>query len=217
LAPAYLALSKAATAPTASSPPGGGSGGQAPANDFFAPTALANVVSLAEEIQHTTSAAKPPDPVQDVVCVIVKAARSAGVTFFERVNDGELVAEGLGGLAPNVMQSVQANWLEIRSALLPPQTATASLELLDDLGVELNFVDTEAAATEQVERLCRSGGPLGLDLETAPRSEFLPILWPIAITGPVDLADQVRFRPERELATRGRARPSRRERQRSKA
>jgi hypothetical protein len=68
-------------------------GGQTPANDFFAPTALANVVSLAEEIQHTTSDAEPSDAVPDVVHVIVKAAQSAGASFYERVSDGELVAE----------------------------------------------------------------------------------------------------------------------------
>jgi DNA polymerase I-like protein with 3'-5' exonuclease and polymerase domains len=157
-------------------------GRQTPANDISAPPALANVVSFAEEIRGTPPQAEPSDAVPDVIDVIVKAARSAGVTFFERVNNGELVAEGLGGLAPNVMQSVQAKWLEIRSALLPPHTPTASLELLSDLGVELHFVDTETAATEQLERLCGSGGPLGLDLETSPRSEFLPVLWPIAIT-----------------------------------
>jgi hypothetical protein len=101
-------------------------GRQTPANDISASPALANVVSFAEEIRGTPPQAEPSDAVRDVVDAVVKAARSAGVTFFERVNDGELVAEGLGGLAPNVMQSVQANWLEIRSALLPPQTPTAS-------------------------------------------------------------------------------------------
>ena len=84
------------------------------------------MVSFAEEIRGTPPQAEPSDAVPDVIDVIVKAARSAGASFYECVSDGELVAEGLGGLAPNVMQSVQANWLEIRSALLPPQTPTAS-------------------------------------------------------------------------------------------
>jgi hypothetical protein len=61
-------------------------------------------------------------------------------------------------------------------------TRTASLNLLGRLGVELVFADTEERAAEQVSRICISAGTLGLDVETAPHSEFLPVRWPIAIT-----------------------------------
>jgi hypothetical protein len=97
------------------------------------------------------------------------------VNFFEAVSDGDMVAEGLSDLSPDLRN-------EIRSDLLPDVTRTASLNILSQLGVELVFADTEERAAEQVSRICSSAGMLGLDVETAPRSEFLPVCWPIAIT-----------------------------------
>ena len=44
------------------------------------------------------------------------------------------------------------------------------------------FIDDEQQAAREVGRLCAATNTLGLDVETAPRPEFLPSLWPIAIT-----------------------------------
>ena len=65
---------------------------------------------------------------------------------------------------------------------MPDSTSTASRDLLAKLGVELIYIDTEGRAAAEVQRICGSAKTLGLDLETAPRSEFLPVAWPIAIT-----------------------------------
>jgi DNA polymerase I len=113
---------------------------------------------------------------------IIKASTIAGVTFFERIVDGELVAEGLSRLAPDSLQALTARWDEIRSELLPAVSSTASIDLLADLGIELVFIDDEIHAAEEVGRICEASHTLGLDIETAPRPEFLPTRWPIKIT-----------------------------------
>ena len=84
--------------------------------------------------------------------------------------------------APVDRQKLQAQWEDIRRELLPDSTSTASRDLLAKLGVELVYIDTEGRAAAEVQRICGSGRKLGLDLETAPRPEFLPVAWPIAIT-----------------------------------
>jgi hypothetical protein len=97
------------------------------------------------------------------------------------MTDGDMVAEGLSDLSPDLRKRLTTGWDEIRSELLPDITGTASPNLLGQLGgVELVFADTEERAAEQVSRICISAGALGLDVETAPRSEFLPVRWPIA-------------------------------------
>ena len=113
---------------------------------------------------------------------ILAAAQKAGVKFMERVTDGELIVEGLDQLAPVTRQKLQAQWEDVHRELLPDSTSTASRDLLAKLGVELVYVDTEGRAAAEVQRVCGSGRTLGLDLETAPRPEFLPVTWPIAIT-----------------------------------
>ena len=113
---------------------------------------------------------------------ILAAAKKAGVTFMERVSDGELVVEGLDHLAPDDRQKLQANLGDVRSDLLPGDTWTASLDLLADLGVEMAYLDTEERAAAEVQRICRSSTMLGLDVETAPLPEFLPRAWPIVVT-----------------------------------
>ena len=118
---------------------------------------------------------------RDEVSEIVKLAMAAGVTFFQRVKDGELIANDMQGLQPALLNTVKSMRQEIRSALLPEPTAQ-SLELLANLGVELIFIETEAQASAEITRLCAATNTLGLDVETAPRPEFLPIQWPIAIT-----------------------------------
>ena len=56
--------------------------------------------------QQPSRAAEPtPDP----LTTILAAAKKAGVTFMERVADGELVVEGLDHLAPDDRQKLQAN------------------------------------------------------------------------------------------------------------
>jgi DNA polymerase-1 len=113
---------------------------------------------------------------------ILAAARRAGVQFMETVSDGRLVAEGLDRLALNDRQWLEANWDAAHSELLPEGNSTTSLELLTKLNVELIYVDTEERAATEVQRLCKSATALGLDVETAPRPAFLPVMWPIAIT-----------------------------------
>jgi DNA polymerase I-like protein with 3'-5' exonuclease and polymerase domains len=113
---------------------------------------------------------------------ILAAARKAGTNFMERVTDGKLIVEGLDQLAPIERQKLQAQWEDVRRELLPDDISTASRDLLASLGIELVYIDTECRASTELKRLCASGRKLGLDLETAPRSEFLPIAWPIAVT-----------------------------------
>jgi hypothetical protein len=121
-------------------------------------------------------------PAPEALTTILAAAQRAGVKFMERVTDGELIVEGLDQLAPVERQKLQAQWDNLRRELLPDTTSTASRDLLAKLGVELIYIDTEGRAAAEVQRICGSGRKLGLDLETAPRREFLSEAWPIAIT-----------------------------------
>jgi hypothetical protein len=50
-----------------------------------------------------------PDKPHPNPLTILAAAKKAGVTFMERVSDGELVVEGLDHLAPDDRQKLQAN------------------------------------------------------------------------------------------------------------
>jgi AAA domain/3'-5' exonuclease/Primase C terminal 2 (PriCT-2)/Bifunctional DNA primase/polymerase, N-terminal len=124
----------------------------------------------------------PDKPSEETPTTILAAARSAGVKFTERASDGELVVEGLDRLTPDDRQKLQTSWDDVRNELLPAETSTASLELLNKLGVELVYIDTEKRAAAEVQRICGSPRTLGLDLETAPQPQFLPVAWPIAIT-----------------------------------
>jgi DNA polymerase I-like protein with 3'-5' exonuclease and polymerase domains len=121
-------------------------------------------------------------PTPDPLTTILAAAKRAGVTFMECVTDGELVVEGLNHLAPDARQKLQANLRDIRNTLLPNDTSTASSDLLARLGVELIYVDTVQCAASEVQRICSLARTLGLDVETAPRPEFLPKAWPIVVT-----------------------------------
>src|SRR5262249_57667840 len=118
----------------------------------------------------------------ETITTILAAAQKAGVKFMERVTDGELIVEGLDQLAPVECQKLQAQWDNLRRELLPDSTSTASRDLLAKLGVELVYIDTEGRVAAELQRLCGSGTKLGLDLETAPRPDFLPLPCPIAIT-----------------------------------
>jgi DNA polymerase I-like protein with 3'-5' exonuclease and polymerase domains len=100
----------------------------------------------------------------------------------ECLTDGELVVEGLDHLAPDDRQKLQANLHDVRNELLPNDTSTASLDLLAKLGIELVYLETEQRAAAEVQRICGTSRALGLDIETAPRPEFLPAVWPIAVT-----------------------------------
>src|SRR5262249_54301606 len=113
---------------------------------------------------------------------IISAAVSSGMQFLERVTDGELVVAGLERLAPDDRQRLQSNWSDVRDELLPVDHSTPSLHLLEKFGVEFIFIDTEEGATAEVQRICDSVRTLGLDLETAPRPEFLPAERPITVT-----------------------------------
>ena len=93
--------------------------------------------------QQPTRADKPiPDP----LTTILAAAKKAGVTFMERVTDGELVVEGLDHLAPDDRQKLQARWNDVRNELLPKDASTASCDLLAELGIELVHLETEQGA-----------------------------------------------------------------------
>src|SRR5215471_7734455 len=118
----------------------------------------------------------------EALTTILAAAQKAGVKFMERVTDGGLIVEGLDQLASVERQKLQIQWEDVRRELLPDRTSTASRDLLAELGVELVYIDTEERVAAEVKRICGLGTKLGLDLETAPRQEFLPVAWPIAIT-----------------------------------
>jgi DNA polymerase I len=113
---------------------------------------------------------------------MIAAAKSAGVKFMERVTDGEFIVAGLGHLIPHDREVFQARLGDVRSELLPADHSTPSLHLLEKLGVELIYIDTEQRALAEVQRICGSARTLGLDLETAPRPAFLPAEWPINVT-----------------------------------
>jgi DNA polymerase I-like protein with 3'-5' exonuclease and polymerase domains len=121
-------------------------------------------------------------PAPEALMTLLATAKKVGVKFMERVADGELIVEGLDQLAPVDRQKLQAQWDDARRVLLPEDISTASSDLLASLGIELVYIDTEGRAAAELQRLCESGRKLGLDLETAPRPEFLPIAWPIAVT-----------------------------------
>ena len=129
--------------------------------------------------QQRSFRADKPSP--NLATTILAAAKKAGVTFMERVADGELVVEGSDYLAPDDRQRLQANLHDVCTELLP-DTSTASSDLLAKLGIELVYAETEQRAAAEVQRICRSTGTLGLDVETAPLPAFLPKAWPIAVT-----------------------------------
>jgi DNA polymerase-1 len=130
--------------------------------------------------QQQPSRAAKPTP--DALTTIVAAAKKAGVTFMERVTDGEFVVEGLDHLAPDDRQKLQTNMHDVRNELLSNDPSTASLDLLAKLGIELVYLETEQRAAAEVQRICGTSRAIGLDIETAPRPEFLPAVWPIAVT-----------------------------------
>jgi DNA polymerase I len=121
-------------------------------------------------------------PTSDWPTTILAAAKRAGVTFMERVTDGELVVEGLDHLAPDDRQKLQVNLCDVRNRLLPNDTSTACSDLLARLGIELVHLVTEPRAAVEVQRICGTSRTLGLDIETAPLPEFLPHAWPIVVT-----------------------------------
>jgi DNA polymerase I-like protein with 3'-5' exonuclease and polymerase domains len=128
---------------------------------------------LHEKGQYTT---------RKTLAAIIASAKSVGVSFLERVSDGELVVEHLEHLAPDGRKELEARWVDIRAELLPADHSTPSLHLLAKVGVELIYTNTEERTAAEVQRICRSVQTLGLDLETAPRPEAMPAAWPIAVT-----------------------------------
>src|SRR5829696_3508237 len=117
----------------------------------------------------------------DVVARVLKDAKAAGLNFFERATDGELIIDGIGLITPELRQKIEEKRPLIRSALLPAGPAP-SAALLKKLGVVLVYIDDEQTASEAVARLCAATPLLGVDVETAPRPQLLPVMWPISIT-----------------------------------
>jgi len=146
-----------------------------------APSLEPSIPPVKRSIDEIIEARAADDSEAEEVCGVIKSATAAGVTFFQRVSDGELIEDGLQGLQLEQLNTMKSMRREIRSALLPVHT-TKSLELMANLGVELIFIQNEVQASAEVARLCAAADSLGLDVETAPRPEFLPIQWPIAIT-----------------------------------
>jgi DNA polymerase I-like protein with 3'-5' exonuclease and polymerase domains len=124
---------------------------------------------------------KEPSTTRELAAVIA-SAKSVGVSFLERVLDGELVVEHLEHLAPDGRKELEARFADIRAELLPADYSTPSLHLLTRLGVELIYTNTEERTAAEVQRICRSVQTLGLDLETAPCPDAMPAAWPIAVT-----------------------------------
>ena len=153
-----------------------------PATQELPPSASQDEMCLAPNTAVRTDWRSETSPLgQDAIAGLLRAASAAGVTFFERVADGELVADGLDGLAADRRQMLMDQWDEIRSELIPAGI-TASLDLLAQHGVEMIFVDSVERASVEVERICGSTQTLGLNIETAPPVDHLPVQWPIAIT-----------------------------------
>ena len=157
-----------------------------PAAQELQPAASHDETTLAPNTAARTgfrSDASPGRPASDPadLVAILRMARAAGVTFFERVADGELVADGLAHLSADCQQALTRRWDEIRSALIPAGM-TASLDLLAQQGVDMIFVDSVERAAVEVGRICGSAQTLGLDIETAPPGKHLPVQWPIIIT-----------------------------------
>jgi DNA polymerase I-like protein with 3'-5' exonuclease and polymerase domains len=121
-------------------------------------------------------------PKPAILTTALAAAQRAGVQFLERVSDGSLIPEDLDQLAPNDRQWLEGNWDAVRNELLPDDDSTDSLELLTKLNVEPVYLNTEERAAAEVQRLCKLATAVGIDVETAPRSAFLPVTWPIAVT-----------------------------------
>ena len=83
----------------------------------------------------------------------ISLATAAGVTFFERVRDGELVAKGLTGLPAALQEKLKSKRRAIRSALLP-ENKMLSLDLLATLNVELILIEGEDHARAEIARVC---------------------------------------------------------------
>ena len=156
------------------------SGAPAAPQDVSKPNELASAhdVDLDEAFN---AAARTAD--DDVVARVLKDAKAAGLNFFERATDGELIIDGvlLGLITPELRQKIEEKRPLILSALLPAGPAP-SAALLKKLGVVLVYIEDEQTASEAVARLCAATPLLGVDVETAPRPEFLPVMWPISIT-----------------------------------
>jgi DNA polymerase I-like protein with 3'-5' exonuclease and polymerase domains len=148
-------------------------------NDY--PPAL-SVPPLQTEVPPQPAAAPWSADLPSSVASMVAAARKAGVTFMERVSDGELIGEGVDRLAPDDRQKLEAGWSDIRDLLLPNDTSTASIDLLKKLGIEPAYIDDEKLAAAEVRRICAIASAIGLDIETAPLPQYLPKAWPIAVT-----------------------------------
>jgi DNA polymerase I-like protein with 3'-5' exonuclease and polymerase domains len=142
-------------------------------NDYPPPR---SVPPLQTEVPQPAPAPCPADPLSSVASMVA-AAKKAGVTFMERISDGELMVEGLERLAPDDHQKLEAGWNDIRDLLLPADPSTAS-----KLGIEPVYVDDEQRALVEVQRICAAASTIGLDIETAPLPQYLPKAWPITIT-----------------------------------
>jgi DNA polymerase-1 len=148
-------------------------------NDY--PPAL-SVPPLQTEVPPQPAPAPCPADPPSSVASMVAAARKAGVTFMERVSDGELMVEGLGHLTPDDRQKLDVGWNDIRNELLPADTSTASIDLLTKLGIEPIYIDNEKRAAAEVQRICAAASTIGLDIETAPLPQYLAKAWPIVVT-----------------------------------
>lgn len=130
-----------------------------------------------------SSSPRYADPVAGMHCTfeLRKSLIAAGVTFYERVVDGEMIAEGAESLPLHLQNELKARRADVRSALMPDES-TASSSLLKQIDVEVSFISDERDAAEKVSHLCKATDTLGLDVETAPRAGFLPTLRPILLT-----------------------------------
>jgi hypothetical protein len=116
------------------------------------------------------------------ISAVLSIAKKEGVVFSERVADGRLVADGLDNLAPADFEELERRWSEVERQLLPNDNSCPSSALLNAFAVDLVYVTTEQQAAFEVSRICGSVRTIAIDLETAPRSEFLPPVHPIALT-----------------------------------
>ena len=139
-------------------------------------------VAPTEEVPSATFSAAHQSGSDAELAALLAAAKAAGVTFLEDVSSGALVIDGLDNVTVEIANAVGARVDDIRARFLPAVASTASIDLLGKLDVELIVVKSEEHAAIEVARLCKRSETIGLDIETAPRPEFLPLKWPIQIT-----------------------------------
>ena len=112
---------------------------------------------------------------------VMKAVRSASVEL--RISGDDIVVDGSGRLSDDVRAELE----QLRSSGLlwswcgADDADEEAIAFAEKLGIDPVLIETEQQAEEVLLELGSSDGPLGLDLETALRSEYATPRAPVAI------------------------------------